>query len=151
MEQIIFQQVELIRGRTMEVFNNIMEEQADIQPAGFNNTIRWNLGHILTVQELMAFSFMNEPMALPEDLMKLFVPGSKPSEWESTPPTLEALSNLLQEQTARIKQKLTGRMDEKLAKPFKDFQTVGEVLNYSIYHEGIHTGFLNALRRVVQA
>jgi hypothetical protein len=147
MESIIFSQMELNRNRTLEVIAGITEEQADIVPKGFNNNIRWNIGHILTAQERMAFRLIGEPMELPEELMNLFLNGTKPADWQSAPPDLATLRELLEGQQARLRERLKGRLNEKLTVPFRDFGTLAEALIFSIGHESLHAGYIMALKR----
>ncbi|WP_240041243.1 DinB family protein [Paenibacillus ginsengarvi] len=151
METIIFRQLDMNRSRTLQFVSDVTEQQADIVPEGFNNNIRWNLGHILTVQERFAFRLLGEPMDLPEELMSLFGNGTKPADWQGAPPTLEELRKLLEEQNERFRERLTGRMDDKLQIPFRELDRLSDVLIFSIGHEALHAGYIQALKRAVAA
>ncbi|GIP39835.1 hypothetical protein J31TS4_31150 [Paenibacillus sp. J31TS4] len=150
-DQLIFQQLKLNRSRTLEAAASVTEEEADRIPNGFNNNIRWQLGHILTTQERMAFRFIGEPLGLPEELTGLFVNGTKPADWTSAPPDLATLRRLLEEQPERIRERLQGRLQTPLTLPFKDFTALEEALVFSIGHEAMHAGFLKALHRITAA
>ncbi|GGG25988.1 DinB family protein [Paenibacillus abyssi] len=151
MEQIVFSQIELNRSRTLALVAELSEQQADVVPPGFNNNIRWHLGHILTTQERLAFRLIPEPLDLPEELMSLFVNGTKPADWQTSPPDLPALIKLLEEQPGRIRARLQGRLEEKITVPFKDFGRLDEVLVFSIGHEATHAGYIMALKRAAAA
>lgn len=56
-EEMIFKQINLVRQNTLNEMENLTEEQADQMPEGFRNTIRWNLGHIYTVQNALISKF----------------------------------------------------------------------------------------------
>ncbi|GAB7386300.1 DinB family protein [Bacillaceae bacterium] len=144
-------QVEIARDRTLQAMEDISEAEADIMPDGFSNTIRWNLGHILTIQEQLVFSLAGEPMQLPENYPGLFGNGTRPSEWKTEPPSLETLARQLREQTERLKSTFAGRLEQKAAKPFKQLETIWELVAFSVYHEGIHQGVINGLKRVIRA
>jgi hypothetical protein len=45
-EEMIFNILEKVRANTLQNAEGITEEAADRMPEGFNNTIRWHLGHI---------------------------------------------------------------------------------------------------------
>ena len=91
MESTIFHHVERVRRSTLKLAEGLDGAMLDVRPAGFNNTIRWNLGHILTVQEGLLFGRANEPMNTPEHYRELFGNGTKPADWTVEPPTLAEL------------------------------------------------------------
>jgi hypothetical protein len=151
MENIIFKQIELNRSSTLDIAAGLNEKQADVIPHGFNNNIRWHLGHILTVQERLAFRLIQEPLDLSEELMNMFLNGTKPADWQTIPPDLQTLRKLLEEQPGKLRQRLQGRLDTKITIPFKEFNRLDEVLVYSIGHEAIHIGYMMALKKAVAA
>lgn len=149
MEQIIFSQIELNRSRTLSVAAGLSERQADLIPQGFNNNIRWHLGHILTTQERLSLRLIQETLELPEDLMSLFLNGTKPGDWQTAPPDLPTIIALLEEQPGRIQKRLQGRLEENITVPFKDFEQLGEALIFCIGHEATHTGYIMALKKAI--
>ncbi|ALS22965.1 DinB family protein [Paenibacillus naphthalenovorans] len=147
MEHIVFNQIELHRSRTLELVTGLSESQADIIPEGFNNNIRWHLGHILTTQERFAYRLIGEPLGLPEELMNMFLNGTKPADWQTAPPELPSLIKLLQEQPGQIRQRLQGRLEQQITVPFKDFKRHDEALLFGTCHEAMHAGYIMALKR----
>ncbi|SEN74988.1 DinB family protein [Lihuaxuella thermophila] len=150
MSHFLIAQFEMFRGRMYQLLETVSETAADQQPAGFNNTIRWNTGHILTVTD--RFFGLN---MLPENYKELFWAGTKPADWTGNAPSLETLLSQLREQEARIKETIPERLDEKLPQPIQfpnGFQltTISEVLAFNNVHEGIHTGYMNALKRAIE-
>jgi hypothetical protein len=87
--------------------------------------------------------------ACSEEEAGFFAKGTKPGDWSKKPPTLDEILAKLREQPARIRQQLEGHLSDPLAAPFQHFQTVGEVVLYSAYHEGVHGGYASALKRIV--
>ncbi|KIL35095.1 hypothetical protein SD71_15715 [Cohnella kolymensis] len=151
MESIIFNQIEFSRKRTLDVVSPVSEQHADIVPKGFNNSIRWNLGHILTIQERLAFELIREQPDLDANLMGFFMKDTKPSDWQSAPPDLPTLFELLKEQPRRLQQRLQGRLAEPLVTPFRGVTRLDELLILTIGHEGLHTGYIMAQKRAVAA
>lgn len=156
MEQVIFKQLQFVRENTLKVMENITEELADITPDGFNNNIRWNLGHIYFVLEVFAFERNNMPTKLPEDFAVLFAPGTSPADWKGKPlPSLSELTLLLQEQQGRIKATLEGSLPETAHNPLVtksglNLETVGEFLNFNLYHEGVHFSTIKLYKRLLE-
>jgi uncharacterized damage-inducible protein DinB len=156
LESVVFDQLKRNRDRTLAVLDSVTEQQADVIPAGFNNNIRWHVGHILTTQERFALRLIGEPLGLPEELTSLFLNGTKPADWEGAspeagPPDLSTLRRLLEEQPERLCELVQGRLEEKLTVPFKELGTLGEALIFSIGHEAAHTGYIMALKKAAAA
>ena len=154
MREFLFNQLKVVRSNTINSLKELSEGQADLVPEGFNNNIRWNLGHIYLVQEKFAFGFLPEPTKMPEGFTELFGRDTRPSEWKVQPPTLPELIKLLEDQTTRIKDKLDNRLDEAVAKPFNMpsgliLKTVGEFLTFSMYHEGQHVQTIRMLKKFI--
>ncbi|MGO4499320.1 DinB family protein [Paenibacillus sp. 2RAB27] len=152
MESITLKQLDFIRQSTIKAVAGLSESTIDHIPEGFNNNIRWNLGHIYTVQEKFAFHFAGEPLQLPENFDRLFAKGTKPADWHEKLPSLEELLVLLAEQPKRIQEVLQDRLDERVAKPFTTgsgllLNTIGEFLNFTLYHEGMHFNTITILKR----
>jgi len=151
--KFIFDQLKVIRTNTVNAVKELTENQADLVPEGFNNNIRWNLGHVYLVQERFAFGFTEEPMLMPDGFTELFGRDTKPSQWKVQPPTLPELIQLLEDQTSRIKEKLNNRLDEAVVKPFVmpsglSLKTIGEFLTFSMYHEGMHVQTIKMLKKL---
>ncbi len=74
-----------------------------MQPEGFNNTIHWHVGHMLTVAEQFMFGFPKKSESLPANYMEFFATGTKPADWHGEVPSVQELSVQLQEQLNSIK------------------------------------------------
>ena len=118
MSHFLFEQLQFVRQGTLHIIKDISETQADIVPEGFNNNIRWNLGHIYLVHALFSQD------RAPSGYGSLFKMGSKPADWTVQPPALPELLELLEAQPNRIQEQLLDRLDESLPYPSYDrFQT----------------------------
>ncbi|WP_335871632.1 DinB family protein [Bacillus sp. 2205SS5-2] len=144
----LLKQLEVIRAISTKSIESISEEVADEMPEGYKNTIRWHLGHIVAVTDAFLFNFAEIPMYLSEEQFEMFKSGSKPADWHTEPPTLDEISEMFNGQIDHIKKHLENRsMDEKTPKTFNLYgnpqETLGEVLNFCLYHEGFHLGYIN--------
>ena len=146
-EELIFQQMNFIRQITLYEMKHLLEDQADQMPQGFSNTIRWNLGHIYTFQNMLLSQYGGKNIELPDGYTELFAPKTKPVDWPSEVPTLAELKQLLEQQPAIIQEALAGHLNETALKPFKSISTIGELLIFSMYHEGMHIGTIKALKK----
>jgi hypothetical protein len=145
-----------VRGITERTIKKISEDISDIIPIGFNNNIRWNLGHIAYVQEKLVFGISGEEMNIPKVYEQLFSAGTKPAGWEEIPPSLVEIGETLTRQKTRIKEFIQGRFYEELPTPFTNrggitFYTVGETFLFSFYHEALHIETINRIYRSISS
>ncbi|MBR8658086.1 MULTISPECIES: DinB family protein [Bacillales] len=147
----VWKQYDLVRGITLAVLKDLPTEQADIVPEGFSNNIRWNLGHILTVQESCMYGL--EFTHLPASYKTLFGPGTKPADWQGEVPSLSTLAEQLEEQKERIKRTFRERLNQELPQPFvlrnTQMTTLGEMFVFSLFHEGMHISTINTLKKAL--
>ena len=142
-EKGILKQASFYRSMTLRNVKLVTEEMADTQPEGFSNTIRWNVGHILFVQDKLITSALGKESYLPETYSKLFAPGTKPSDWRGEAPDLRTLYRALKTQEETLTAELTGKLSDTAEKPLRfgewiDMHTIGEIYNFSLFHEGMH-------------
>lgn len=148
-EEQLFKQINLVRQATLKILESVTEEEADEQPEGFKNTIRWNLGHIYVVQNSLLVKFGGKTIETPSRYIELFAPGTKPADWQGEVPSLDELKQVLKEQPVQLKELLNGQLEDEAAQAFLSLPTVGEILNFTLYHEGVHTGTVKALKEKV--
>lgn len=149
MSNFIVSQFEQTLHGLMDELKNLDEEQLDIQPSGFSNTIHWHVGHMLTVNELGLFDFPNNSEHLPQRYESLFAPGTKPADWPNDVPSVSELSEQLTNQLDRIKQIPVEKFEEKLPESMWGATTYGELAAVAAFHEGHHIGQINAMKKLL--
>ncbi|KPB03216.1 DinB family protein [Bacillus sp. CHD6a] len=153
MEELLFKQMQFVRKRTIAALDATTEQLADEMPGNVKNSVRWNLGHIFVSQDTLLYPFLGEEHHVPKDYLELFARGSSPHQWKTEVPTLQEIRNYLVEQPNRIQKEFTGKLEEPIQQPFKlgeyELTTLGELLNFSIWHEGLHQGAINTIKRAV--
>jgi uncharacterized damage-inducible protein DinB len=147
MGALIKKEFELLRVRLYPRIEEISEEIVDVQPEGFNNTIHWHVGHLLTVTEIFLFA---ENGQLPANYKEFFAPGTKPSDWSGEVPSVATLLQQLKEQQERINNIPNERFNEKLPESKFGCSTVGELAGFSFYHETYHFGQIHAMKRLIE-
>ncbi|MDQ6600699.1 DinB family protein [Bacillus salipaludis] len=156
MKNYIFKQLRFVRKNTINFVPEINDEASLFIPEGFNNNIKWNIGHIYVVQEKFAYYFINEKMIIPNNFSELFTTGTSPTNWgNQTLPTISELIQLLKNQIDRIEQALEFRLKEVIEKPFTTstgltLSTIEELLSFCLYHEGMHFATIKSYQRIIQ-
>lgn len=138
------------RTSTLILLNNTDEKIWDIQPDGFPNNIRWNAGHVyVTAEDFLKDADENYEVTRPE-WDKLFLDGTRPSEWGDDVPSKAEIIAALEEQEERIenyfKDKLTNPASKTRDINGTLLDTVDASMQFVTWHEGIHLGVTKSLR-----
>ncbi len=147
-------QMKFARAYTQGRLQSVKDTQWDIQPEGFNNTIRWNVGHIfVSLESFVKKSTPTYELVHPE-WIPLFKGGTKPEDWNVEPPTNEELLAALAEQPKRVEEILTGKVDQPLEEvmslgPVHQMATIDAVIQFANWHEGIHAGIIYSLNKAM--
>lgn len=144
-EDSVFQQFCYWRDRTLNSISNIDPEFIDIVPVGFNNNIRWNLGHVLVTWDEGIYHSLSMKRMLPKDYDSFFKRGTKPLDWETQPPSFNEIRERLESQTEQIINACRGKLDLPLKFDFLGMKTIGEMFLFLITHESMHVGVLTSI------
>lgn len=136
--EVLFNQLESYRSEILGVVDTVSWEDAEKIPAGFNNNIRWNLGHIYLDQYLWIQAVTKESADVPQEFKSWFDYGTCPSNFTKETPTVSELKDLLKTQPARIKASYGDRLEEEFAPTEMGIHTIEQVLIRTIFHEGMH-------------
>ncbi|WP_025741985.1 DinB family protein [Aquimarina pacifica] len=125
-------------------------EQLNEVPEGFNNNLFWNIAHVIVTQQLLMYKLSGLPMMIDDEMVVLYRKGTKTEK------------NATAEEVANVKELLLTTIDqteEDLKKGvfinYKAYETspgfiirsVEDAINFNNFHEGIHLGYILALRK----
>ncbi|NSL52160.1 DinB family protein [Calidifontibacillus erzurumensis] len=144
MSQLIKKQFELTRTNIFKSIEGVNEQTFDVAPKGFNNTIHWQLGHILVAAEKFLFG---ESGKLSAEYGEFFGYGTKPADWKGEAPSVAALVEQLKDQLNRIQEIPDEKFKEKLPEPILGNTTYGELAAFTVFHEALHAGQIHAMTR----
>jgi len=124
------------------IFTGATPEQLDLIPEGFNNSVRWNFGHVLVIADRVLSLTDHYTTVLPERYTALFNMGTSPKDWDGDIPSLEELVDYSSKQLTAAANLYEQHGTETLAKPFNlrgtEFHTVVDLLAFLSFHEGAH-------------
>lgn len=154
MAHYIFKQLKFVRDNTLAQVEGVNDKQSLIVPNGFNNNVKWNLGHIYVIQEKFAFQLAGEQTQLSPQYITLFSSGTRPAEWGVQDlPTIHELIHVLSDQLFRIEQTLNGRLDDTISAYTTStgltLSTVKELISFCLYHEGMHFDAIKSIKRCI--
>lgn len=136
------------RQLILRVIENLSDEQFLKIPAGRNNNIIWNLGHIIVTQQVLHYTLSRLELKIPKEMASMFRTGTNPGLWKETPNITELKSHLIE-----IPDKFLEDYENGLFKEFRPYKTsTGVELNsfedsvaFNFFHEGAHTGIILGL------
>lgn len=131
-----------IEGLTLDQLNEI--------PAGYNNNLIWNAGHVAVTQQLLCYAMSGLEVKLPKDIIAAYRKGVKPEKAVS------------QAEVDQIKEWLTSSIDwlaedleAGIFKTYKEYPTsygftltsLADAVSFNNVHEGMHFGYIIALKK----
>jgi len=135
------------------VIQDLSAEQLNHIPEGFNNNIIWNLGHLIAAQQGVCYLRTELPATVSMDFFHAYKPGSKPERAVSA------------EEIDTIKEMAFSTLDQLLHdyenglwtsyKPWTtrygvELTTIEDAVGFLLFHEGLHSGYITALKRVIE-
>jgi len=133
-------------------FDKCTLEELNTVPKGFNNNIIWNLAHVIVTQQLLVYSLSNLPMLISDALVAKYRKGTK-AEGDVTQQEVDEIKNLLfstLEQTkSDYKNGLFKTYNTYTTSTNSTMTNVEEAIAFNNFHEGIHLGYILALKRAL--
>ncbi len=135
----------LIEGLTIEEINKI--------PQGFNNNIIWNFGHIIVSQQTLCYRLAGLSLNLDESYILKYAKGTKPETFLDG----KELA-FLKELSVSMINILVDDLDKNLFSNYKEYQTsfnvkllnVQDAVKFLTMHEGMHYGYVLALKKLIK-
>lgn len=131
-----------IENHTLEELNRV--------PKGFNNNIIWNIAHTIVTQQLLVYKLSGLPMLLSDEMVAAFKKGTK-TENDLSQAEVDTVKGLLFSTIEKTKEDY----DNKIFQTYNQYtvstkstlSNVEEAIGFNNFHEGIHLGYILALRK----
>ncbi|NWK84543.1 DinB family protein [Staphylococcus sp. GSSP0090] len=134
---------------------DVDEAQAIVQPDGTNNNIKWQLGHLILLNDFLVFETMNGENVLEQPNAKYFLWGTSPMDFDGNEPSFEELKLLLNEQIDSIVNGLEAQFKKVRSKPIelKDagivMENFEESSHFAVIHMNRHFGQIVMLKSMI--
>lgn len=121
-------------------------------PDGFNNNIIWNIAHVIVTQQLLVYNLSGLPTIVSKEMIDSYRKGTRPLR-DLNQAEVDAISNLLFSTIEKTKDDY----DSKLFQTYNQYtvttkntiSNVEEAIEFNNFHEGIHLGYILALRKSI--
>jgi hypothetical protein len=136
----------------LEVIKDLSIDQLNIIPAGFNNNIIWNLGHMIAAQQGVCYLRSGAQIVVEDKYYADYKPGTKPTQYIDAV-EVEKTKNLMLSSI----DKLAVDYGTEVFKNYGSFTTrygaeltgIDDAIAFLPYHDGLHTGTIVALSKLV--
>lgn len=141
------------RKRMLELLDGVTTEQMNKVPTGFNNNLIWNLAHVIAVQQGLCYARANMKPLIDPQMIEDYQRGSFPKDNVSAD-EIEAIKTL----AVSTAEQFSNDIKAGLFKEFPPFvlpaqninlQTIEDAAEFILYHEGMHSGYIQALKRAL--
>lgn len=148
----IFETAIFNRKTLVHFLNEMSHEQLIKIPKNFNNSIFWNIAHILVTQQLLIYKLSGLPLNIDVKLVEKYTKGSK------------ATTNVSKEEVEYVKSNLVSTIlktqedyNNGVFKNYIKYDTsvkislnnIEDSLQFMAFHDGIHLGIILSLKKIV--
>lgn len=140
------------RKMFLQLMENLSVDALNKVPAGFNNNIIWNFGHLIVTQQILCYKFSALPFHIDGAYVTKYSKGTKPEKFID-----EQEVAFLKEQALCLIDELNSDLQKNIFKSFNSYTTsFGVALNsiedsvqFVNMHDGLHLGYAMALKKVI--
>lgn len=138
------------------IFKSLMEsftlQELNKIPEGFSNNIIWNIAHTVVTQQLLVYNLSGLPSILSDEMIEKYRKGTKPIR-DLTQAEVDEIKDLLFntiEKTKEDYQKNIFKTYQEYTVSTKSTLTnIDEAIGFNSFHEGIHLGYILALKKSI--
>ncbi|WP_395066140.1 DinB family protein [Flavobacterium sp.] len=147
------EQLKRTRLFLLDLIEELTPEQLNEIPEGFNNNVIWNLGHLFTGQQRVCYLRAGLETIIDDQGFSNYKPQTKPDK------------KIEEEEINKIKSSFVSIIDtlqtdynkniflnyQLFTVPYGfDVTNIDEAINFMLFHEGLHLGYIMALKRVLK-
>ncbi len=148
-------QIEIIkntRAYILDLVKDLSIEQLNKIPPGFSNNIIWNLGHLVAAQQGICYVRTDLEPRVDEAFFNRYKNGSRPEAFLNDE-DLREIKELLFSSLDVLKQDYTNGLWRNYTawttRYGIELKTIDDAIQFLNFHEGLHTGYILALKRVI--
>lgn len=145
--------IKKIRLFLLGLVKDISVDQLNEIPAGFNNNIVWNVGHLIAAQQGVCYVRAAVKPVVDEKYILPYKSGTKPEQFVNEN-EVEIIKELLLSSLDRFETDYDNNVFENYStwstRYGVELTGIDDALEFLMYHEGLHSGTVMALKRLVK-
>ncbi len=135
-----------------DLLEELSYEQLTVILEKFNNSIFWNIAHILVTQQLLIYEFSGLPNTIDDKIIEKFRKGTKATT-DISMKEIEYVKN----QLIPVIEKTQDDYKNGVFKKYTPYHTsvnislnnIDDALKFNAFHDGIHLGVILSLKKIV--
>ena len=136
-----------ITGLTVEQLNKI--------PEGYNNNIIWNLAHLICAEQSICYVRAGQSITVNDKYFSPYMTNTRPDAFIDEQ-EIEGIKKLLISSIDELQTDFDKKIfdnyspSENISKVYGvELNNIGDALEFLLYHEGFHSGYIISLIRLV--
>ena len=141
-----------IRTFLFDIIKDMPIEKLNEIPAGFANNIIWHLGHMIVAQQSICYLRAGMQPAIPQSYVELFKPGTKPNAPVSADDAAaikETFFSSLDQLEKDLLNNLLSSYTPWVTRYGVEITSINDALEFLLFHEGLHSGYITYMKRLV--
>ncbi len=132
------------------ILDNYSLKDLNKVPEGFNNNLIWNIAHVIVTQQLLVYKLSGLPMMVDDTMVAKYRKGTKAEDFVDIG-EVEKVKDLLFGSVDQTEKDI----DANIFKGYQEYPTstgfvlksVHDAMSFNNFHEGIHLGYIIALKK----
>ncbi|NQX43065.1 DinB superfamily protein [Pedobacter steynii] len=141
-----------LRFAVLKTVEQLTTEQLNKVPDGFNNNIIWNIAHLIASQQNLCYVKAGQDPLVPQGFIQAYKPGTKPEQQVSAR-DIEFIKSLLVNTAEQLEADLEDHKFDNYTPWVNgmglELNNINDIISYLPLHEGIHLGYILALKRLI--
>jgi len=145
-------QIKNTRAFILELVKDLSIGQLNKIPTGFNNNIIWNIAHLTAAQQNMCYVRSGLAVTVKEEQFSAFLSGTKPdkfAEKQEIASIFDTLLNSMDRLAADYTSGIFVEFDPWDKRYGMKLNSIEDAINFIPFHEGMHIGYIMALKKLV--
>ena len=121
-------------------------------PDGFNNSMFWNLAHVVVTQQKLVYGLSGLPLNISQEWVDRYQKGTHPvvtPEGDDIEQLMELLFSTLDKTEKDYASGIFIDFKTYMTSAKVELKSVEEAINFNLFHEGLHLGTLLSLQKLV--
>lgn len=150
----IFEVIRASRKALLSLVEDLTTEQLNKIPAGFNNNLAWQMGHLVVSQQILCYKLSNNQLVIDASLVDKYRNGSKPESFISTE-EISQLKTYLLDTIDQLEEDLATDKFENYTpysiSTYKGYrlEKIEDAIKFIVSHDGLHYGCSLMMKKFV--
>lgn len=150
--------IDIMRGARLFLINlteGIPIKKLNEIPAGFNNNLAWNVGHIIANQQILCYRNAGVKPVIEDEFIDKYKTGTRPESFIDER-KFDAFKKYLIETIDKFEEDSTTNMFQNYkafdlrSYPGVRLTNISDAASFVSFHDGLHVGYSMALKRALK-